>query len=41
MEAEIQSYVKKKAANKDAIKRGIETQGEEEEEGGKQREKEM
>jgi len=39
VEAEIQSYVKKKRTNRDAIKRGIETQGEEE--GGKQREKEM
>ena len=41
MEAEIQSYVKMKVANRDAIKRGTETYGEEDEEGGKQREKEM
>jgi len=41
VETEIQSYVKKKGANRDAIKRGIETQEEEEEDGDKQREKEM
>ena len=39
MEAEIQSFVKMKGGNWDTIKRGIETQREEE--GGKQREKDM
>jgi hypothetical protein len=41
LEADIQSYLKMKGANRDAIKRRIETQVEEEKEGGKQREKEL